>query len=150
VAGRGGERARERALFTAEAVNDHLRVLSSARGLDVESGGPHQVKPWFQGKLDFAPDVPEPPGLTLQGASLGYWRDRRAAVVVYKLRLHVVTLLQVRAEGLRWPSGSREVSEAADRRFHVFFWRAGDVGYALVSDADPAEVGSIARRLAGT
>ncbi len=150
VAGRGAERGRERTLLTAEAVNDHLRVLSSARGLDVESGGPHQVKPWFQGKLDFSPDVPEPPGLVLEGASLGYCRDRRAAIVVYKLRLHVVTLLQVRAEGLRWPAAAGEVREASDRHFHVFFWRKGDVGYALVSDADPGEIGGVARRLAGT
>ncbi len=43
--------------MVAEAVNDHLRVLYSQRPLEVESGGIHQVKPWFEGKLDFAPVV---------------------------------------------------------------------------------------------
>src|SRR5947209_13571922 len=37
---------------------DHLRVLSSQHPLDVESGGIHQVRPWFAGRLDFAPEVP--------------------------------------------------------------------------------------------
>src|SRR5712691_3799000 len=31
--------------IVAEAVNDHLRVLSSQRPLEIESGGLHQVKP---------------------------------------------------------------------------------------------------------
>jgi anti-sigma factor RsiW len=43
--------------LVAEAVNDHLRVLSSPRPLEIESGGIHQVKPWFEGRLDFAPVV---------------------------------------------------------------------------------------------
>src|SRR5204863_250497 len=50
--------ASERAGMVAEAVNDHLRVLSSQHPLDIESGGLHQVKPWFEGRLDFAPVVP--------------------------------------------------------------------------------------------
>jgi hypothetical protein len=61
-----------------------------------------------------------------------------------------VTLLEVRADDLRWPSGSREVRATSDRRFHAFFWKSGDVGYALVSDADPAELGAIARSIAGS
>jgi len=43
------------ASLTGEAVNDHLRVLASQHPVEIESGGKHQVKPWFEGKLDFAP-----------------------------------------------------------------------------------------------
>ncbi len=143
---RGGDAAL--ALLTAEAVNDHLRVLYSQRPLEVESGGPHRVKPWFEGKLDFAPTVPEPAGLTLQGGSVGWFRDRKAAVLGYTLRLHKVTLLQFRAEGLPWPTVPGEVRAGSERGFHVFAWRAGDLGYALVSDASPAELSSVARTLA--
>src|SRR6185503_15960694 len=39
--------------MVSEAVNDHLRVLASQRPLEIESGGLHQVKPWFEGRLDF-------------------------------------------------------------------------------------------------
>lgn len=138
----------ELALLTSEAVNDHLRVLNSQRPVEIESGGPHQVKPWFQGKLDFSPDVPEVAPLVLQGGSVGYFRDRKAAVIVYALRLHTVTLLEVRAGDLPWPSDTSEVRSASDRRFNAFFWRSGDLGYALVSDIDAKELGVIAREIA--
>ncbi len=148
VYGRGAGRASELALLTSEAVNDHLRVLNSQRPVEVEGGGPHQVKPWFQGKLDFSPDVPELQPLVLRGGSVGYFRDRKAAVIVYALRLHTVTLLEVGARDLPWPSGTSAVRAASDRHFNVFFWRSGDLGYALVSDANPDEVGAIAREIA--
>ena len=48
---------RDAGRMVAEAVNDHLRILASQHPLDVESGGIHQVKPWFEGRLDFAPVV---------------------------------------------------------------------------------------------
>ncbi len=137
--------------LTDEAVSDYLRVVASQHPLDVESGGTHQVKPWFEGRLDFAPVVPEDPDLRLQGGSVGYVLDRKAAVLVYALRRHTVTLLAFRAEGL--PLGDAGPRPAPERRasrrgFHVVFWRSGDLGYALVSDADAAELGTIATRLA--
>jgi anti-sigma factor RsiW len=146
--GRTTGRGDELALFTTEAVNDYLRVLNSQRRVEVESGGPHQVKPWFEGKLDFAPDVPELPALTLQGGSVGYFKDRKAAVIVYTLRLHTVTLLEVRAADLPWPSDAHQVRATSDRHFNVFSWRTGDLGYVLVSDADANELGAIAREIA--
>jgi hypothetical protein len=42
-----------------EAVNDHLRMLGGAPLAQV-TGGLHEVKPWFGGKLDFAPTVGSP------------------------------------------------------------------------------------------
>jgi hypothetical protein len=40
-----------------EALNDHLRIPYESHPLEVESGGVHQVKPWFEGRVDFAPAV---------------------------------------------------------------------------------------------
>src|SRR5438552_16364016 len=34
-----------------EAVADHLRTVYREHPVDVEGGGPHQVKPWFTGRL---------------------------------------------------------------------------------------------------
>ena len=102
--------------LVTEAVNDHLRVLSSPRPLDVESGGIHQVKPWFEGKLDFAPEIPfaGDADFPLRGGALGYFLDRRAAVLVYQRRLHVVSLLVFRADGLAWPA-QRARADGPDR-----------------------------------
>jgi anti-sigma factor RsiW len=153
---RGVSRSGEPASLTSELVNDHLRVLASQHPIDIESGGGHQVKPWFEGKLDFAPVVPAPEGgeLTLKGGSLGYVFDRKAAVLVYGLRLHVVTLLVFRADGLDWPKageaerGPAQLSERSARGFNVVLWRSGELAYALVSDVNPAELNEVAARLA--
>ncbi len=137
------------ASLTAEAVNDHLRVLASQHQVEIESGGRHQVKPWFEGKLDFAPEVPalEDADLRLRGGSVGYVFDRKAAVLVYALRQHLVTLLVFRTEGLAWPDASAgQVGPA--RGFNVVLWRGGELGYALVSDANAKELRLIGARLA--
>jgi hypothetical protein len=70
-----------------ESVNDHLRLLAGAP-LTTVTGGLHEVKPWFGGKLDFAPslhfagdgDFPlmgGAPGVTSRGA--GRSSRRRAS-----------------------------------------------------------------------
>jgi anti-sigma factor RsiW len=144
------------ASLESEAVNDHLRVLASQHPVEIESGGKHQVKPWFEGKLDFAPVVPAPEGteLELRGGSVGFVFDRKAAVLVYGLRLHVVTLLVFRAEGLPLPdpgapgAGPIRTRGASARGFNVVLWRSGELGYALVSDANAKELADLGARLA--
>lgn len=136
------------AALVGEAVNDHLRVLRSAHPLDVESAGTHEVKPWFEGKLGFAPSVPAPvgPEMRLRGGALGWFLDREAAVMVYALRRHAVTLLAFPAAGLALPGGPRRLD--SPRGFHVVLWRSGEIGYALVSDIDPAELSTVAEKMA--
>ena len=141
------------ASLTGEAVNDHLRVLASQHPVEIESGGRHQVKPWFEGKLDFAPEVPSLEGteLRLRGGSVGYFFDRKAAVLLYALREHQVTLLVLRPGGLAWPetsAGPARGRETSARGFNVVFWRSGELGYALVSDVNAKELGELSARRA--
>ena len=147
--------AGERAGLVAEAVNDHLRVLASQHPLDIESSDVHQVKPWFEGRLDFAPRVAfeGDAEFPLKGGALGYFRDRKAAVFVYARRLHPITLLVFRADGLPWPTraqtpaGPPEVYRTVDRGFNVIMWRTDELGYALVSDVDPRDLNALAARI---
>jgi anti-sigma factor RsiW len=127
-----------------EAVNDHLRILEGDRPLEVLSGGIHQVKPWFAGHVDFAPRVPEMPEdeFPLVGGATARFLDRRAAVFEYKRRLHGISLLVFRAEGLELPAIAEERSV---RGFTVILWRDADEGYALVSDVDPKELWAMQR-----
>lgn len=131
------------AVLAEEAVNDHLRALVAPHP-DVESGGPHQVRPWFEGRLDFAPPVPdlEAAGAHLRGGSVGYFLDRRAAAIHYQVRLHQVTLLVFRADGLSLPD--RAGAARTLRGFHAVLWRQGGLGLALVSDVDPRELERLA------
>lgn len=152
--------------MVAEAVNDHLRVLYSEHPIEIESGGVHQVKPWFEGRVDFAPVVGfgGDDDFPLQGGSIAYFLDRKAAAYVYKRRLHLITLFVYRADGLPWPSavslgtaggahavrlGHASATEETTRGFHTLLWRDGDLGYALVSDLDPRELETLGARIAG-
>jgi len=145
----------QRAGLVSEAVSDHLRVLTSQRPLEVESSDVHQVKPWFEGRLDFAPAVgfDGDADFPLKGGAVGYFRDRKAAVFVYARRLHPISLIVVRAEGLAWPAPESTGDgggwyATADRGFNVVMWRRGALGYALVSDVDERELQALAARIA--
>jgi len=143
--------------MVSEAVNDHLRVLDRPRPLDVESGGIHQVKPWFTTRLDFAPVVAfaGDEEFPLKGGAISYFFDRRAAVFVYGRRSHSITLFVFRADGLPWPRrGARPVepipvSMTAARGFNVLLWKQGDLGYALVGDLDSTDLVRLARFISG-
>jgi anti-sigma factor RsiW len=151
---RTAERASAR--MVAEAVNDHLRILSSQHPLDIESGGIHQVKPWFEGRLDFAPVVrfDGDQEFPLRGGAVGYYLDRKAAVFIFNRRLHTISLFVFRADGLPWPArglqrvGGGQAHVTTSRGFSSILWRDGELGYALVSDVDPAELARLAERLA--
>lgn len=143
--------------MVGEAINDYLRVVSSQRPVEIQSGGIHRVKPWFAGRLDFAPVVSfsGDQDFPLDGGAVGYFLDRKAAVFVYRRRLHVVPLFVFRADGLTWPTKgltalgrARAYSETA-RGINTILWRDGDLGYALVSDVDASELRALALKIAG-
>jgi anti-sigma factor RsiW len=140
-----------------EAVSDHLRVVASTRPPEIESGDNHQVKPWFTGRVDFAPRVAfaGDADFPLVGGSLGYVRDRKAAVFQFRRRLHQISLLVFPAEGMPWPDGAvslagRAVHEESSRGFSVLLWRDGDLGYALVSDVARPELESLVGKVTPT
>ncbi len=131
-----------------EAVNDHLRVLYAEHPIEIESGGIHQVKPWFAGRLDFAPvlSFSGDEEFPLAGGAIGLFVDRKAATFIFKHKLHTITLFVFRSEGLGWPMrgnaalGALSCTSAPVRGFNTLLWRDGDLGYALVSDVDASEL----------
>jgi anti-sigma factor RsiW len=131
--------------LTREAINDHLRITFSEHPIEVASGGIHQVKPWFAGKLDFAPVVrfSGDDDFPLVGGSVAYFIDRKAAAFVFQRRLHKITLLVFPVDGLPWPRSPTR----SERGFNVLMWQANGLGYALVSDVDAAELSALAERL---
>lgn len=148
-------RTHSEAMF-GEAVNDHLRLLYAEHPLEVESGGVHQVKPWFSGRIDFAPVVAfgGDEDFPLQGGAVAYFLDRKAAAYEYKRRLHPITLFVFRADGLAWPTATRAIGHARGasdtmRGFHVLIWRDGDLGYALVSDLNRDDLIGLAKKIRG-
>lgn len=154
----GGRRSRVDLLGEAvgEAVNDHLRVVASTHPVEIEGGGIHQVRPWFTGRLDFAPPVTfsGDADFPLVGGSVGYFHEHKAAVFSFRRRLHAITLLVLPAAGLDWPErdlvpvGPLSVAVQSARGFTVLLWRDGGFAYVLVSDVNRAELERLATLIA--
>jgi anti-sigma factor RsiW len=115
-----------------QVLDAHLRSLQLTHLTDVASTDQHTVKPWFVGKLDFAPPVADftAEGFPLVGGRLDVVGGRSVAALVYSRRKHVINLFV-------WPS---EAPDAAPRsgtlrgyswvrwtRSGMSFWAASDV-----------------------
>jgi len=121
----------------------HVRSLQAEHLKDVASTDRHTVKPWFRGKLDFSPQVPDltPQGYALSGGRLDYLDNRPVAALVYNRRLHVINLFE-------WPVASDEekaVRSFARQGFHIRSWQRSGMIYWAISDLNDQEFDEFVR-----
>ena len=127
-----------------QVVASHVASLGGARRLtDVTSVDRHVVKPWFQGKVDFAPVVRDlsGEGYTLMGARLDHVANRQAVAIVYRVRNHVVNLFVWRAAS----NESEALAVATVRGFGVATWAGGGLRFGAASDVDAGDLERFAR-----
>ena len=112
---------------------------------DVRSSDQHNVKPWFNGRLDFSPAVPrlEDHGFPLLGGRVDYVRERPVAVVVYGRRQHIINAFSWPVDGGDEPVQSQE----ARHGYNMLHWRSGGVEHWVVSDLNAGELTAFAGML---
>jgi len=131
--------------ITASVVADHVRALQSSRVIDVQSSDRHTVKPWFLGKIDFAPPVDDlsAAGFPLAGGRLATIDGRTVAVLVYQRRLHPIAVFV-------WPEADAHARAAAVqvvRGFNVRHWTANGMFFWAVTDASAADLETLERSI---
>jgi len=89
--------------LAAELLDQHLATLSSGATPQVISTDRHTVKPWFQGRLPFSFNLPDttalPPDTTLKGADLTYLNGQPAALLLFTIHKHEVSVFFTQRAG---------------------------------------------------
>ena len=121
-------------LLAANVLSAHLRSLAGTHLLDVPSSDQHTVKPWFNGKLDFAPAVKDLEGFPLLGGRLEYFDGHSAAALVYGRRQHLINQFT-------WASAT-PIAEASETRkgYNLQSWSDNGMVFWAVSDLNQAEL----------
>jgi len=125
-----------------ELVSGHVRSLMVGHLTDVQSSDQHTVKPWFNGKLDFAPTVRDfaAQGFPLVGGRLDYLNGRAVSALVYRRNQHFINVFV-------WPADRTGVGQpiAENRRGYNLVSRDVEgFHYWLVSDLNPTELSQLA------
>jgi anti-sigma factor RsiW len=110
--------------------------------MDVVSTDQHTVKPWFDGRLDFAPPVKDlaAQGFPLIGGRLDYLDGHPAAALVYRRAKHLIDLYA-------WPAQGGMTAPRADERngYNLIHWRQDGMQLWAVSDVEAAQLRAFVR-----
>ncbi len=120
----------------AVLVADHVRALQVGPLTEVSSTDRHTVKPWFQGRLDYAPTVFDlaGEGFPLMGGRVEHVRGSVVATLAYARNRHVIDVFA-------WPSAAQTAPVRSVRKgFNVLHWADGSMQYWAVSDLERAEM----------
>lgn len=111
---------------TRELVDLHTTIVGSANPIEVVSSDRHTVKPWFEGKVPFAVDVPDLNGTPfhLAGGRVVFWRGRPVAYLLVTKAAHRISVF-IAPDAPRIESTHSMTIES---------WRRNGLDYIAVAD----------------
>ncbi|GAA0297037.1 hypothetical protein GCM10009087_03560 [Sphingomonas oligophenolica] len=119
-----------------QVVASHVRSLLANHLVDVVTSDQHVVKPWFNGRIDFAPPTPDlkAQGFPLAGGRLDYIGGRVVPAIVYRRRLHTINLFA-------WPATApAKPATAQFEGYNLRHWQQGGLDLWAVSDVSQADL----------
>lgn len=120
----------------AELLGLHVRSMAAGPLFAVASSDRHTVKPWFQGKLDYAPQVADlhEQGFELLGGRIERLQGRDTAVLVYRSHQHIISAYVLPAEH------AVSAERLQQRGFNLEHWSDGAMEVWVLSDIDASEL----------
>ena len=127
-----------------QIVANHVRSLLAAHLVDVASSDQHTVKPWFDGKIDFAPEVRDlsADGFPLVGGRLDYLEGKTVVALVYQRSKHPINLFVALAATNR----DTAPTTITRRGYNLVHWTRGEMEYWAVSDLNAGELRQFAAK----
>ncbi|MGG1946399.1 zf-HC2 domain-containing protein [Trinickia sp. NRRL B-1857] len=124
-------------IMVDELVASHVRAQLSGHDIDVVSSDQHTVKPWFNGRIDYAPPVEDlaDEGFALTGGRLDYIGHHRVAVLVYRYRKHIIDVYVMPETAAAARAASAGLTSDG---YALANWRDQGMSWWAVSDAEPA------------
>jgi anti-sigma factor RsiW len=124
--------------LSAELLDQHLAALSNGAAPEVISTERHTVKPWFQGKLPFSFNLPEvlPADMTLKGGDLAYLSGQPAALLLFTIHKHEVSVFLTQRSGSTTTAALPEIRSG----FVLHQAMTHDLRIIAVSDVNPADL----------
>jgi anti-sigma factor RsiW len=132
----------------SEVADLHVATLASSSPVDVISTDRHTVKPWFQGKIPFAFNLPELQNseFSLLGGRMAYIDQTPGAHLIYDVRKHHISVFVFQERSLRLPGRLNENSFARKNvSFNMETWSQGGLRYFVIGDASGADIDSLAK-----
>jgi anti-sigma factor RsiW len=131
-------RASARDVLAQEVLSSHLLSLMGTHLLDVPSSDQHTVGPWFNGKLNFSPDVKDfsSQGFGLVGGRIEYIKDRtcRHPRVSTQAASHQPLHMAIPSSS---PSGYSEMKRSG---YNLVSWTEDGMTCWAVSDLQTSEL----------
>src|SRR5580698_8590703 len=130
----------------SEIADLHVATLASSSPVDVISTDRHTVKPWFQGKIPFAFNLPELQNseFSLLGGRMTYLDQTPGAHLIYDVRKHHISVFVFQERSLA-PGLDRNALAPEKLPFNMETWSQGGLRYFVIGDASPANIDSLAK-----
>jgi anti-sigma factor RsiW len=143
---RASTAAAQHAALVGEVFDQHVATLAATTPPQVLSTDRHTVKPWFQGKLPFSFNLPDPlpSNTTLDGANLTYLRNQPVAQLLYSIGKHRVSVFVSQNPA---PPRTSNPTQADRAGFHVIDRTTSNLEIVAISDVDPARLAELTTAL---
>ncbi len=130
----------------SEIADLHVAALASSSPVDVISTDRHTVKPWFQGKIPFAFNLPELQNseFSLLGGRMTYLDQTPGAHLIYDVRKHHISVFVFQERSLPASLDENPISPKK-QPFNMETWSQGGLRYFVIGDASTADIASLAK-----